>query len=472
MQEGSIGNQKVNSGIYNELITQIGNANYWDNEEEKLINGQLELVGCGYNFAYDNFITKTQLTDSKEVYISAEPLKYSPNQISVNIAGEFFIVSNSQLTKIKDHFGYINEDIEERKAKFKDEVMELKSEYYLNSQIREIMFAFLKKSPYDVFLDLNKIFALEYLISCSGQYRMGHLTLLSNEGLIDEVIKNFKENNSFYLMMENFKSEHFDMLIRVLSKKYSFTSEIHCIFTTMSLLRVFAQEYYANLWQEEYGNYFIGLDMNKDEYLKRYCSIETLKQNNIANAMKFTYYIIQKGILGDLSKADFIGAYEYNCNFILKEEENKKVSTFERELTSSKTEKEIDIDDVDLMSGQEFEVFISLIFSKMGYCTKVTKASGDQGIDVIAEKNGKKIGIQAKCYSRQVSNSAIQEVVAGIKYYNLDKAIVVTNNYFSKSAQELAQSNNVVLWDRSILKEKINEIFSTLNLGRTPDNDC
>ena len=50
------------------------------------------------------------------------------------------------------------------------------------------------------------------------------------------------------------------------------------------------------------------------------------------------------------------------------------------------------------------------------------------------------------------------EAVAGAKYYNATKTMVVTNNGFTKSARDLAQANNVVLWDRAILKEKMNEI--------------
>lgn len=117
------------------------------------------------------------------------------------------------------------------------------------------------------------------------------------------------------------------------------------------------------------------------------------------------------------------------------------------------------IDDVDLMNGSEFESFVSSLFSKMGYITEVTKQSGDQGLDVIAEKQGKRLGIQAKCYSNTVGNSAIQEAVAGMNYYHCDKVIVVTNNFFTNAAIELAKANNVVLWDRNLLKEKIIELF-------------
>ena len=124
-------------------------------------------------------------------------------------------------------------------------------------------------------------------------------------------------------------------------------------------------------------------------------------------------------------------------------------------------EGEYTIDDIDLMTGQEFENFIAELFSRLGYETEVTKASGDQGIDVIASKNGVKIGIQTKCYSGTIGNRAIQEAVAGKNYYRLDKAMVITNNHFTESAQQLARANSIVLWDRNTLKEKINNTFNS-----------
>ena len=80
-------------------------------------------------------------------------------------------------------------------------------------------------------------------------------------------------------------------------------------------------------------------------------------------------------------------------------------------------------------------------------------------VNVIAEKGDKKIGIQAKCYSGTVGNSAVQEAVAGKSFYHCDKVVVITNNFFTSSAKELAQSNDVILWDRDILKEKIKELM-------------
>ena len=110
------------------------------------------------------------------------------------------------------------------------------------------------------------------------------------------------------------------------------------------------------------------------------------------------------------------------------------------------------------MSGAEFENFITYMFNQLGYKATHTKLSGDQGLDVIAIKGNTKIAIQCKCFHGSVGNHAIMEAFAGAKYYNADKCMVVTNSTFTKSARELANKNGVVLWDRKVLKEKLEEI--------------
>lgn len=132
--------------------------------------------------------------------------------------------------------------------------------------------------------------------------------------------------------------------------------------------------------------------------------------------------------------------------------------TYLRNLSKTNDDNDIDISDIDLMSGSQFEIFVTKLFNDLGYKAERTKESGDQGVDIIAEKDGVKFAIQTKCYSKPVGNHAIMEVVGGVKYYDADKIMVVTNSTFTKSARELAQANNVILWDRSILKEKMEEV--------------
>ena len=116
----------------------------------------------------------------------------------------------------------------------------------------------------------------------------------------------------------------------------------------------------------------------------------------------------------------------------------------------------IDLSEVDNMTGLEFEYFTADLLSRLGYTRiSVTKASGDQGIDVIAYKNGLSYAIQCKHYSGSLGNSAVQEAYAGKAYYGCLYAVVCTNSYFTAGAKELAASTGVLLWDRSILQDML-----------------
>ena len=110
---------------------------------------------------------------------------------------------------------------------------------------------------------------------------------------------------------------------------------------------------------------------------------------------------------------------------------------------------------IDRMKGDDFEDFIKEIYIILGYTVEKTKKSGDQGIDLIVKKHFRRIGIQLKRYSHTVGNSAVQEAVAGRRYYQLDKVCVLTNSTYTKSAKELAKVNKVELIDRENLKELI-----------------
>jgi restriction system protein len=57
-----------------------------------------------------------------------------------------------------------------------------------------------------------------------------------------------------------------------------------------------------------------------------------------------------------------------------------------------------------------------------------------------------------------VGVKAIQEAVASKGYYECEKAMVVTNSYFTNQAKDLARRNGVDLWDRKILVRELLKI--------------
>lgn len=127
--------------------------------------------------------------------------------------------------------------------------------------------------------------------------------------------------------------------------------------------------------------------------------------------------------------------------------------------------------------GRQFEEYISQLYRVMGYDAKTTTqlrlegklppsiqgtgGSGEQGVDVVVsvfdEKSGKerRIIIQCKHYSQKVENKAVQEIHTAKAMYDGELAVVITNNYFTKQAQNLAAVNGVKLINRDELAQLI-----------------
>lgn len=117
------------------------------------------------------------------------------------------------------------------------------------------------------------------------------------------------------------------------------------------------------------------------------------------------------------------------------------------------TARPVSMSSIDKMDGHDFEQFTAASLRKLGYeRVEVTPGSGDQGVDVIAVKDGKRYAIQCKRYSKKLGNKPIQEVFAGKTIYGCSIAVVLTNNYFTEGAKEAAKATGVELWDRDTLR--------------------
>lgn len=114
--------------------------------------------------------------------------------------------------------------------------------------------------------------------------------------------------------------------------------------------------------------------------------------------------------------------------------------------------------DIDLMEGHDFEYFCADLLRKKGFQeVEVTKGSGDYGIDILAQKDGVTYGIQCKCYATPVGVKAVQEAYAGKDYYDCMVGVVLTNQYFTTPAVEVAKKLKIMLWDRGYLESMMEE---------------
>lgn len=140
---------------------------------------------------------------------------------------------------------------------------------------------------------------------------------------------------------------------------------------------------------------------------------------------------------------------------IQKIEKEIELESFEKRLNEE--DEQLWLEDIDQFNGYEFEDFLKNLFSKMNYRVEQTKLSGDQGADLVIVKFGEKTVIQAKRSNGKIGNKAVQEIMAAISLYQAQKGMVVTNNYFTPAAIELAYANEIELIDRDGLEELINK---------------
>lgn len=111
------------------------------------------------------------------------------------------------------------------------------------------------------------------------------------------------------------------------------------------------------------------------------------------------------------------------------------------------------IDIVDEMRGEAFEEFLLVHFKSQGYEGYMTPRTDDYGADLVLEKDGRRIVVQAKRWKNVVGIEAVQQVVSAVKHYDAHKGMVITNSNFTENAYKLANSNGIELWDRQKLFE-------------------
>lgn len=301
---------------------------------------------------------------------------------------------------------------------------------------------------------------IRFTLLCDDLIRLHAQTrIVNNTGL------NITVNDADHQLANYFNK--FEGFAAIIKDKYDLNQN-EAPFIVYRALGIISQLILSYYWQQEFGSYFKNIDeMPVKECISIYLKAPDINCNSPEIRAQFTCFLMTKNKLQERTYSD---NYIY---VLITQEKLKQESDFENQKkqlekiltnsvedtstsdSSSSIKDKISIDDIDMMTGSEFERFIESYFAKLGYETYLTKGSGDQGIDVIIQKNGNKIGIQAKCYSGSVGNKAVQEAIAGRGFYQLDKVMVITNSLFTSSAIDLAKMNDVVLWDRIILKDKL-----------------
>ena len=96
-------------------------------------------------------------------------------------------------------------------------------------------------------------------------------------------------------------------------------------------------------------------------------------------------------------------------------------------------------------SGRDYESRCHDILRRCGWAVSMTPITGDQGADLIADADGRRLVLQCKCHAKPVGNKAVQEAYGALNLHGGHQAVVVSSSGFTRSAEALARANGVLL---------------------------
>jgi len=435
-----------------EKFLYLKNVNYWDGEKftlsdisfiNKVYIKRIPLQ-LGYSFSIHAYIHEHEITVEH----------YGENQFNVNFNYDVFRMDKISKNQFSEYFDNCNKEIRKVILKELSFIEEKVKEF--DSVTKRIIYNFIGEIEDTFFLHPNLFTSLEHMVAYSNYF--GEYVVESTKEERHNIAINLNKNQDVFDYLFKFE-EKYDKLITILTNKIDMKENLIGAAIWLEL-KGQVIVYFSSNWKTDYGKYFEDStsDESAEDFIITYFNINEIDSMNEKNLGRVTYYLMHLGLLkhGDRFNDNFY----YVKNVVEVMTDKMKLKKFEEKLMVEDRKNKTYFSDLDFLTGLEFEQFIADLFTKMGYLATKTKASGDQGIDVVVKKDGREIGIQTKCYSSKVSNTAIQEVAAGIAYHKCNRGMVITNNYFTKSAIELADKNNVILWDREILKEKFEEFIN------------
>jgi hypothetical protein len=124
-----------------------------------------------------------------------------------------------------------------------------------------------------------------------------------------------------------------------------------------------------------------------------------------------------------------------------------------------------DIENIENITWEEAEDLVGKLFELKGYTVKIgaiskdgkNKRSDDGGIDVEAEKENEKIGIQVKHWEKNVGFDDVTKTW-GVAKGSMKMIIISTKSGFTKRALEFAQKKSKLqLWNSEKFKKELEE---------------
>jgi HJR/Mrr/RecB family endonuclease len=87
------------------------------------------------------------------------------------------------------------------------------------------------------------------------------------------------------------------------------------------------------------------------------------------------------------------------------------------------------------------------LFALMGYAVTPTPSTGDGGVDLILQMDGKRTVVQCKAHTKRIPISVARELAASMRDFNADKAIIACLDGVTKPVAEYIKNKQISVLD-------------------------
>ena len=123
--------------------------------------------------------------------------------------------------------------------------------------------------------------------------------------------------------------------------------------------------------------------------------------------------------------------------------------------------------------GTNFEMKFSRLLNDAGYIIRSTPISGDDGIDIIAEKPGERLVIQCKNHTSRIGAPEVRDFIGALSIQQKNHPetigwIVSVSGFSQPTLDKYGQLGLVELWDFSDIEELVNLTYHRQKPGKPP----
>ncbi len=94
--------------------------------------------------------------------------------------------------------------------------------------------------------------------------------------------------------------------------------------------------------------------------------------------------------------------------------------------------------------GYTFEKSVAEVFERLGHKVRLTKGSGDEGVDIFLDGN---IVVQCKATQFQIAPAVVRDLFGAMHHFDATKGIIVSTGGFSSGCYQFARDKKIELWD-------------------------